>query len=307
MYIPIFLLFFIKKESYKELTKNIFIIINFIIAAVLSYVIWYFYNAKNIFSHLYKYSTEVINSDVLFYLKSLYYFDITPIFVILSIIGILYFIFRKKYYTIIFSIVFIILLFSLSGNKVSRHIFPVIMFFSIISSLFIFEIKNIYIKRITVFLISAFLIVQFILINYSTCSNFKSGNFYGYNSFRGITYYDYQSNLATYKSQYVEFNNLLGQNFELNTVFIQIFPPTAYNFLILQKDRNGNLCQVKTYDDIKKIKMNIGSYENIIISSRDQNIFESFNNWLIQNTDFKQIRILDIYNHDNAKIYLYQR
>jgi hypothetical protein len=181
------------------------------------------------------------------------------------------------------------------------------MFFSIISSLFIFEIKNIYIKRITVFLISAFLIVQFILINYSTCLNFKSGNFYGYNSFRGITYYDYQSDLATYKSQYVEFNNLLGQNFELNTVFIQIFPPTAYNFLILQKDRNGNLCQVKTYDDIKKIKMNIGSYENIIISSRDQNIFESFNNWLIQNTDFKQIRILDIYNHDNAKIYLYQR
>jgi len=306
MYIPIFLLFFVKKENYKELTKNIFFFIDFILAIILSYIVWYFDNAKNIFLHLYKYSTEVINSDLLFYLKSLYYFDITPIIVILSIISVLYFVFRKKYYTIILSIVFIVLLFSLSGNKVSRHIFPVIMFFSILSSLFIFEIKNIYIRRIFIFLICILMIIQFVLINYSSFQNFKSGNFYGYNSFRGITYYDYQSNLETYKSQYIEFNQLLGEKFELNTVFVQIFPPIAYNFLILQKDRNGNLCQVKTYDDIKKIKIDIGSYENIIISSRDKNVFETFNDWLLQNTNFKQIRTLNMYNHDNAKIYLYQ-
>ncbi|MEA5001571.1 MAG: glycosyltransferase family 39 protein [Endomicrobiaceae bacterium] len=307
IYVPVFFLFLLGKENYKNIQRNILIMSDFAAAVLFSYAVWYIYNAPNIFSHLYKYASEIINPDSFFYLKSLYYFDVTPVIFILSVISLAYFISIKKYLKITLSLIFIIFLFSLSGNKVSRHIFPALIFCSIISSLFIFEIKNYYIKRTIIFLISIFLITQFMLISYSNCLNFKSGNFYGYNSFRGITYFDYKPNMETYKAQYEKFNALLGENFEYNTAFIQFFPSTAYNFLILQKDRRGILCKVNVYDEIQKIKMDINNYKNIIISSRNQNIFESFNRWLFKNTEFKQITILNIHNHDNAKVYLYQR
>ncbi|MGE4384306.1 MAG: ArnT family glycosyltransferase [Endomicrobiaceae bacterium] len=307
VYIPVFFMFLLGKENYKNMSRNIFIISDFVAAILLSYAVWYFYNAPNIFAHLYKYASEIINSDKWFYLKSLYYFDITPLIFILSVIAMAYFIFIKKYFKITASLIFIILLFSLSCNKVSRHIFPALIFCSIISSLFIFEIKNCYIKRIIIILMSIFLITQFMLISYSNCSNFKYGNFYGYNSFRGITYFDYKPNMETYKAQYEKFNTLLGKNFETNTLFIQFFPPTVYNFLLLQKNIGADLCQIKTYNDFEKIKVTVQNYNNMVISAKDNVFFLYIDTWILENTNFKKIKIIDVFNHTKAKTYLYQK
>lgn len=307
IYVPVFFLFILGKENYKNVSRNILIISDFAAAMLLSYAVWYIYNAPNIFAHLYKYASEIINPDKFFYLKSLYYFDVTPVLSVLSVISIAYFVFAKKYLKITASFIFVIFLFSLSGNKVSRHIFPALIFCSIISSFFIFEIKSYYIKRIIIVLILIFLITQFILISYSNCLNFKSGNFYGYNSFRGITYFDYKPNIETYKAQYEKFNALLGKNFERNTVFIQFFPPIVYNFLLLQKDISANLCQIKTYDDFEKIKENIHNYNNIVISAKDNVLFLYIDAWILENTNFKKIKVIDIFNHTKAKTYLYQR
>ena len=100
-------------------------------------------------------------------------------------------------------------------------------------------------------------------------------------------------------------NNILGNNFEDKTAFINFFPPQAYNFLIFQRNRKNNICNTFTYEDINYLKRNIERYKNIIISSNNKDMYNEFTNWLLQN-NFKYIDVINIFNHTEAKTFLYK-
>lgn len=303
IYFPIFLIFAVfSKGNYKTLSNIVNIGIVFLFSFLVSYLLWYYLNAPNIFKHLLKYSKETFNTDYLYYLKSFYYFDISSIISFLFIAACIFLIFKKKYIHFVISFFFIIVIFSLSGNKVSRHIFPVIIFCPIIISLFIFNIRHRYVKNILISIILLLLPVQYFMINYLPYRYYFVNH--SYNFFRGVTFYDYKPMIQTYKQQYEHLTKILGYNFEEKTAFIQVFSPIAYNFLLLQQNRKSNVCKVFIYDDIPYIRENITNYTNIIISDRDKNIFDSFEEFLLTNSFEKKAKI-NIYNHDNNEIWLY--
>ena len=217
-----------------------------------------------------------------------------------------YLLLKKQYINIIVSFLFILFLFSLSGNKVSRHIFPAIIFCPILISLFIFRIKNNFLKKSTVFIICFILLIQFVSVNFFNINYFVSGKFYGYNYFKGLTYYNYKSKIETYKQQMEYLKSYLGNNFESETAFIHFFPPISYNFLILQKNRKDKVCNIFTYRDLNNLKERIELYKNVVISSSNQEIYDKFTNWLLQN-EFNYVSEIDIFNHTNAKTFLYER
>ena len=199
------MLFIIRnKENYTNIKRILNIILAFIIYYLIAYLLWYKYNAPNIFTHLLKFANQNINNDYFYYLKSLYYFDLSPIVFILFIISVIYFLFKRKNIYIFISFLFILFIFSLSNNRVSRHLFPVIIFCPILISLFIFQIKNIFIKKSSIFLISFVLFLQFISINFCNFKYFSDGkySFFNYNYFKGITCYNYKPKNETYKQQY---------------------------------------------------------------------------------------------------------
>lgn len=308
IYYPIFILFIIvNKENYTNIKRLLSILLSFSASYFFAYILWYKYNAPNIFTHLLNFANENINNDYLYYLKSLYYFDLTPIIFILFIISLICLIFKKKYFYISISFLFILFVFSLSKNKVSRHIFPLIIFCPILISLFLFQIKNIFVKKSLIFLIPFFLFFQFLAINFFNFKYFSENSlFYGYNYFKGITYYNYKSKIQTYKQQIEYLKTLLGNNFEKETAFVHFFPPIAYNFLILQQNRNNKTCDVFTYKDIIYLRKNIDLYKNVIISSNNQKTYDEFKYFLLQN-NFQLVSTLNIFNHDQAEIFLYKR
>ena len=310
IYYPIFILFiFVNKENYTDIKRILNIILSFLCSYFFAYILWYRNNAPNIFTHLLRFANENINSDYLYYVKSLYYFDLSPIIFILFIISIIYlFLFKRKFLYIFISFLFVLFIFSISKNKVSRHIFPLIIFCPILISLFVFQIKNIFIKKALIFLISFVLCFQFITINFFNFKYFSNDKalFFNYNYFKGITYYNYKPRMETYKQQYEYLKYILGNDFERNTVFINFFPPIAYNFLILQKDRNTEICSIFTYNDINVIKENINSYQNIVLSSDNEQEYNTFTKFLTD-TEFEYISTIDIFNHTSNKTLLYKK
>ena len=305
IYIPTFLfLIFTSQRNYKNISNLINILLIFAFSFSVSYLLWYYLNAPNIFAHLLKYSKEVLNTDYLYYLKSFYYFDVSPFISLIFIMSSMFLVFKKKHISFIICFIFIIVIFSLSGNKVSRHIAPAIIFCPIIISLCVFDIKYKYIRKILICLILIVLPIQYFIINYFPA---KMINFnYGYNYFRGVTFYDYVSSLQTYKQQYEYLEKMLGKNFEVKTAFIQFFPSIAYNFLLLQENRKSKICKIFLYDDVENIKNNIIKYDNIIISDRNKFVFNDFEKFLFENL-FEKKQEISIYNHDNNKVWLYNR
>ena len=305
IFYPVFLLFIIiNKENFKDIKRFLNIILSFIFSYIIAYFLWYKYNAPNIFHHLLNFASDNINNDYFYYLKSLYYFDLSPIIFILFTFSMLYFLVKRKYYHIIFSFIFVIFVFSLSGNKVSRHIFPIIIFCPIIISLFIFHIKNIFVRKGAIFIICVVLAFQFISVNFFNIKYFLSGNFFGYNYFKGVTYYNYESKTETYKQQLEYLKNILGNNFEEDTVFIEFFPPQAYNFLQFQENRNSKTCNIFTYSDLNK--KDFLQYKNIIISSKDEQKYNDIQDLLLKN-NFEFISVIDIYNNTEAETFLYKK
>ena len=306
IFYPVFLLFIVvNKKNYTDIKNFFSILIAFLCSYIFAYILWY-NNTNNIFSHLLYYAKQDFNNDYLYYIKSLYFFDMSPFISVLFIISTIYFIFKKKHLYIFLSFWFILFIFSLSGNKVSRHIFPIIIFPPILISLFIFQIRNIIIRRLLIFIICFILLLQFITINFFNFKFFISGDFYNYNFFKGVTYYKYKSKINTYKQQYEYLKILLGNNFEENTAFIQFFPPQAYNFLLLQKNRNNKTCTIFTYSEIIEKKINITNYKNIVISSQDEKKYNQVVNFLLEN-NFEFVSIIDIFNHTQAKTFLYKK
>ena len=307
IFCPIFLLFIlIDRKNYINIKRILTILLVFFVSYMFAYILWYQHNAPNIFSHLLKYAVDDINKDYFYYIKSLYFFCISPIIFILFVISSIYFIIKKQHLTIIFSFLFILFIFSLSTNKVSRHIVPVILFLPILISLFIFQIKNIYTKRIFLLIVCLFIFFQYIFINYTKIKLFSQNNFYKYNFFKGVTYYNYKSKIQTYKQQYEYLKDILGENFKTNTMFINFFPPHAYNFLILQKDRKEKVCDICLYEDIKKTIGKHVKYKNIIVSSINENEFNKTKNWLSTN-NYIYSGIIDIFNHTPKATFLYTK
>ena len=307
IYYPVFLLFIIiNKENYKNIRRFVGIILSFLCSYICSYFLWYKYNAPNIFQHLLNFAKDSINDDYLYYLKSLCLFDFSPIVFVLFVISIIYFLSKKKHIHIVFSFVFILFIFSLSENRVSRHIFPLLIFAPILISLFIFQIRDVYIKKMIVFFVFFILFLQFVTINFLNFKYFINGNFYDYNFFKGVTYYDYTSKMQTYKQQYEYLKSILGENFERKTAFVQFFPPQAYNFLIFQQNRKSDICKIFLYDEIINMKENIINYDNVIISDRNENKFYNIEKILLE-FSFEKKQEINIYNHDDNKVWLYTR
>ncbi len=307
VYYPVFLLFIIRnKENYTDIKRFLNILLSFIVSYLIAYFLWYKYNAPNIFTHLLNFANDNINTDYFYYIKSFYYFDLSPIIFILFIISAIYSLFKRKNLYILVSFLLILFIFSLSGNKVSRHIFPIIIFCPILISLFVFQMKNNFIKKSLIFLISFVLFLQFIFINFCDFKYFSNdkSSFFNYNYFKGITYYNYKPRIETYKQQYERLKNILGDNFEKETTFINFFPPMTYNFLILQEGRNNKTCNIFTYSDINK--KDILQYKNIIISSKDYQKYNDITDLLLKN-NFELISIVDISNNTEAETFLYKK
>jgi len=305
IFYPAFLLFILaNKENYKSSKRIINIIISFFCSYVVAYFIWYGNNAPNIFRHLLYYAKDMNNCDFFYYIKSFYYFDLSPFVFILLVLSIIYLLFNRKHLYILISFLFVLFIFSLSTNKVSRHVFPVIIFCPILIALFLFQIKNTFIKRSLIFIICFVLLSQFILINFFHIKYFTSGNFYGYNYFKSVTYYDYKSEIQTYKQQYEYLKDLLGNEFENDTIFINFFPTQAYNFLIFQGNRKHKTCNIFTYYDV--YKTNLTRYKNIIISSKDEQEYNKIAEQLLNN-NYELVGVVDIYNHTDAKTFLYKK
>lgn len=305
IFYPAFLLFIsANKENYKNSKRIINIIISFFCSYVIAYFMWYGNNAPNIFQHLLYYAKDMNNCDFFYYIKSFYYFDLSPLVFILLAFSIIYLLFSRKHLYILISFLFVLFVFSLSTNKVSRHIFPIIVFCPILMALFIFQIKNIFIKRSLILIICFVLSSQFILINFSHIKYFRSGNFYGYNYFKSVTYYDYKSKIQTYKQQYDYLKDLLGKDFEQDTLFINFFPTQAYNFLIFQENRKHKTCNIFTYYDVHRT--NLTQYKNIVISSKDEQEYNKIAEQLLNN-NYELVGVVDIYNHTEAKTLLYKK
>ena len=305
IYYPVFLLFIsANKENYTNVKRIINIISAFIFSYLIAYFLWYKYGAPNIFQHLLKFASEKINADFFYYLKSFFFIDISPLIFVLFVISVIFFILKRKHSGIITSFLFVLFIFSLSENKVSRHIFPLLIFCPILISLFVFQIKNVFIKRTLVITILCVLSIQFIAINFFNLKIFTSGNFYKYNYFKGITYYNYKPGTDTYKKQYEYFKDLLGQDFEKNTAFIQFFQPQTYNFLIKQENTDNRKCDIFTYYDIDE--KTLIKYKNVVISTNDEQEYNNFANMLLKN-DFEFVCVVDINNHTDAKTFLYKK
>lgn len=307
VYMP-FLLLFIFYTNYKSIKNNVILFISFFLAFILAYIAWFCYLPVNIFVHLINYAKDNINMDYFFYFKDYFYFSLTPFVSIFWIIATGYFIFKKKNFLWILNPLLILFIFSVSGNKVIRHMFPVIIFIPVLITLFIYEIKNNSLRRFIIAFSIIFMFLQFLIINYSDNRYYRQSKFNVYNSFKALNYAFYIPKTETYKMQYSMIENIIGKSFAKKTAFVQVFTPFVYNLLIINQNRYSDICNIYTYESLEYIKNNINLYDNIIISDRDKNTFNEFDIWLTEkNTKFKKIQSLTIYNHDSAQIWLYQK
>ncbi|MDD3064819.1 MAG: glycosyltransferase family 39 protein [Endomicrobiaceae bacterium] len=306
LYLPFIIIFAFYKSPVNNTKKIINIILSFGFSLITAYILWYYYLPDNLFYHLIKYAKDNIQTDYFFYLKDFYYFSISPFICISFIFAAVYFIFKKKYLLFILTPLLILFIFSLSPNKVTRHIYPVIIFIPILITFFIYEIKNTVLRNAFVLIFVFFMVLQFILINYSENTYYREKKFNDYNQFKGLAYAFAIPKTETYKMQHLMFKRLLGDSFIRNTVFINVFTPLVYNFLILQKERTDILLNIITYEGIPYLKNDINLYNNIVISDYNTAVFENFDGFLKKNTNFKKTKEIKIYNHNNAKAWLYQ-
>lgn len=310
IYLPVLLMFAIYTGTHKITAKKVirtFFI--FISAVIIAYMLWYFYLPNNIVIHLLNFSKINDVSDYFFYFKDFYFFSLTPVIVISWVIATVYFGIKKKNHLWISAPLFILFIFSLSSNKVTRHIFPVIIFIPIIITLFVFEIKNLILKKSIILFLIVFMLLQFFLINYSYVRYYREKSFNGFNQFGALSYAFYVPEFETYKYKYNMLKRILGKYSIQKTAFVYVFTPLVYNFLTLQKDREDNLIDAFIYDSFDDLKTNINSYTNIMISDKDRKSFSKFDNWVLKNTNFKKIKKINwnINPRHNDTIWLYQK
>ena len=304
IYIPFLLVFALNKNKI-NIFKILYVSSVTAAAAAAAYALWYVYLSDNIFVHLLNYAKENINADYFFYFKELYFFGATPPAALLFAAAALYFLLNKKYYIWFLTPLLILAIFSLSGNKVARHVFPVIIFMPIATTLFLFEIKNALFRKISILMLILIMILQFFLINYSQIQYYRKEKFNIFNDFKGISFAFYYPENTTYKMQYDMLKNTIPSLSAKNTAFVQVFTPLVFNFLIFQKDRDAATFDIYIYNSLESLKNNLNRYDNIIISDRDKTVFNEFDAWAAKNTQFRKGKILNLYNHDKAKVWFY--
>ncbi len=303
IYIPFLLMFSLNKKNI-NIFNILYIFSLMAVASAAAYLFWYAYLNDNIFVHLINYAKENLNADYFFYFKELYFFGASQPLALLFAAASLYFLLNKKYYIWFLTPLILLAIFSVSGNKVTRHIFPVIIFMPVVITLFLFEIKNAFFRKTCILLLILTMTLQFFLINYSQIQYYRKEKFNIFNHFKGISFAFYYPEDTTYKMQYDMLKNTIPSLSAANTAFIQVFTPLVFNFLIFQKDRNAATFDIYTYNSLESLKNNHSRYKNVIISDRDKITFNEFDIWS-KNTQFRKWRILNLYNHDNATIWLY--
>ncbi|GAB1401589.1 hypothetical protein MASR1M68_05000 [Elusimicrobiota bacterium] len=308
IYMPVllaFAVFYGKSLNIKNFTK---ILLLFFIATALAHLAWYYYLPNNIFVHLLNFSKIKDVPDYLFYFKDFYFFSLTPVVFIFWIIATIFFVVKKKNYIWISAPLFILFLFSLSTNKVTRHIFPVIIFIPIIITLFIYELKNIILKKSIIIFLITLMLFQFFLINYSSLRCYREKNFNDFNQFGALSFAFYVPESETYGHKYNMLRKILCKYSIQKTAFIHVFIPIVYNFLTLQKDRNSNIVDAFTYESFDDLIGNINSYTHIVISDKNMDLFSKFDDWSSKNRNFKKTQKINWHinlNH-NDTIWLYQ-
>lgn len=309
IYLPVLLMFAIFDKKHYEIKTIIKIFLFFSISIIIAHILWYYYLPDNIFNHLTNYGKIDDVSDHLFYFKNFYYFSLTPVVTLFWIIATIYFVINKKNYLWITAPLFILFIFSLSPNKVTRHIFPVVIFIPIIITMFIFEIKNLILKKSIILFLVIFMLFQFFLINYSSVKYYRVKSFNDFNQLTALSYAFYIPKIETYEYKYKILKRILGKYSIQKTAFINVFIPFVHNFLTLQKDRDAVIVDAFLYDSFDEIISNIYSYTNIMLSAKDEESFSKFDAWLSENTNFKKIKKINwpINMNHNDTIWLYQK
>jgi hypothetical protein len=161
--LPILIYFFFQNDN----LKNKVAIRNFFIALFIALVIsaaWYLNRVRIGWKAQYYYIFQCRgNQDFLFYLKSLFFRQLFPIYFLLFLISVIFFIKKRKYFIPV--MIFILLvLFSLSTNKEDRYILPIFPYIAIMISAWGLSLPRI--KRVLVPSIIFFSFFQFFLICY---------------------------------------------------------------------------------------------------------------------------------------------
>lgn len=295
IYLPVFFLFVVYKQKCIDMKEISIFFVLIIISVLISYFLWYYHNFFNIFAKLNEYAKENWNYEKFYYIKSLFHFDISYIIFSFFLISIIFCFVKKnrKTYPFIISFIYVFFLFFFfSKNSMSRHLFPIIPFVAIVISLFIFDIKNLLIRKYVILFLVLMLFFQYFFINYSDF--FMKGNFYKYNFFKGITYYKYIPIMNTYRQEYEKTRQILGNNFENNTIFVE-YPPIVYNYFLIQKKDNNNLCKFISYNEF--FQYDLANIKNVLfVKPKDLDLFLKIKSSLFENK-YNLIKIENKYDY----------
>ncbi|MCX5714495.1 MAG: glycosyltransferase family 39 protein [Candidatus Omnitrophica bacterium] len=198
---PILLYFFLQPENRKDWKRMIGLLFSITISLILAWL-WYSYPGKVGFKTLYYVIFQCRdNHDPLFYLKSLFFHQLFPIFFGLFIISLLYFIIKKKFFLPAMIIV-LISIFSLANNKEYRFILPTLPYFAVMIASSVASMQKL--KRFAIMALVILSFVQFFTICYAgslsslsvdpLLRKYLSNNFHPENGLYSVSVDKYKNN-----------------------------------------------------------------------------------------------------------------